>query len=267
MTAAGSRPLIEFDAVSKLYGERAVVDALSLTVTGGGIHCLLGPNGAGKTTTIHMLMGLRNPTSGDIRIEGVSVGSPHIQTTRRRMGFLADQPDLYEDLTGREFLQFLAELYEMPDRTGSLEGIVRSLEIDGELDRPLAACSLGVRKKIALVGALVPDPQLLVLDEPTGALDAQAARVVKDLLRSMRAEGKLVLFSTHIMEIAQQLADTISIIRAGRLLFTGSLTELRDRHGSRIDEDLETIFLRLTARDGNGARRQESDTQASVPLP
>jgi ABC-2 type transport system ATP-binding protein len=241
-------PRIEFDGVTKSYDGQAVVDDVTLTVNGGRIHCLLGPNGAGKTTTMHMLMGLRHPTSGDVRIDGVSVASPDVQSVRRRMGFLADQPDLYEDLTGREFLQFLAELYEMPERVEELAGMIGSLELRDDLNRPLAACSMGVRKKIALLGALVPAPAMLVLDEPTGALDAHAARAVKDLMRSLRDEGKLVLFSTHFMEMAQQIADTISIINAGRLVFSGSLAELRAEHGQRLDESLEDIFLRVTAR-------------------
>jgi ABC-2 type transport system ATP-binding protein len=248
MTGLTYVPCIEFDGVTKRYGEQAVVDDLTLTVTGGRIHCLLGPNGAGKTTTMHMLMGLRHPTSGDVRIDGVSVASPEVQAVRRRMGFLADQPDLYEDLTGREFLQFLAELYEMPEQVEAQANMIASLELRDDLNRPLAACSLGVRKKIALLGALVPAPAMLVLDEPTGALDAHAARAVKDLMRSMRDAGDLVLFSTHVMEMAQQLADTISIINAGRLVFSGSLADLRTGHGQRADESLEDIFLRVTAR-------------------
>lgn len=241
-------PRIEFERVTKRYDDRAVVDELTLSVHGGCIHCLLGPNGAGKTTTMHMLMGLRHPTSGDVRIDGVSTASPRVQEVRRRMGFLADQPDLYDDLTGREFLQFLAELYAMPERVDALADTIENLELGDELDRPLSACSLGVRKKTALVGALIPAPVMLVLDEPTGALDAHAARAVKDYMRLLRDEGKLVLFSTHIMEMAQQMADTISIIDSGRLLFSGTLGDLRDRHGKAQNESLEDIFLRLTAR-------------------
>ena len=249
MTVSSNAPVIEFDRVRKEYDGRAVVDDLSLRVEGGRIHCLLGPNGAGKTTTMHMLMGLRHPTSGEIRVNGISTASPEIRLARRRMGFLADQPDLYDDLTGREFLQFLAEMYECPGRVEELAEVIDRLELGGELDRPLHACSLGVRKKTALVGALVSDPAILVLDEPTGALDAHAARVAKDLMRALREEGKLVLFSTHIMEMAQQIADVISILSKGRLIFTGTLAELRDQYGRDAGESLEDIFLRLTARE------------------
>jgi ABC-2 type transport system ATP-binding protein len=261
--SAPSVPRIEFDHVTKRYDNRAVVDNLTLSIGAGRIHCLVGPNGAGKTTTMHMLMGLRHPTSGEVRIEGVSASSPGIQSVRRRMGFLADQPDLYEDLTGREFLQFLAELYEVPSGGDRQEALIEGLALRDDLDRPLGACSLGVRKKIALLGALVADPAMLVLDEPTGALDAHAARAVKDLMRALRDKGRLVLFSTHMMEMAEQIADTISIIDAGRLLFSGSLAELRARHGREPNESLEDIFLRLTARPGTTVA--EARTPVSIP--
>jgi ABC-2 type transport system ATP-binding protein len=231
-----------------------VVDGLSLAVRGGEIHCLLGPNGAGKTTSMHVLMGLRMPTAGDVFIDGVGTRDPGVHDARRRLGFLADQPDLYDDLTGREFLRFLAELHRVPAESPATARLVERLALTSELDRALRACSLGTRKKMALVGALLAAPSMLVLDEPTGALDAHAARVVKDVLREMREEGKLVLFSTHIMEMAEALADTISIIHEGRIIFTGDLAQLRAQHGRYASERLEDIFLRLTA----PARRDEA---------
>jgi ABC-2 type transport system ATP-binding protein len=246
MSSVG-HPRIHFDGVSKRYGDRIVVNDIRLQIRSGAIHCILGPNGAGKTTTMHMMLGLRAPSAGRILIDDVAHDDPAILGIRRRIGFLSDQPELYDDLTGREFLIFLAELYGVDARAIAVERHIDQLALRGELDRVLRACSLGVRKKIALVGALLSEPEILVLDEPTGALDAHAARAVKDTMREMREAGRLVVFSTHVMELAESLADTISILHQGRLIFSGDLATLRRVHGRGPFDRLEDVFLRLTA--------------------
>ena len=244
----------EIDNMSKTYGDKPAVENLNLRIDAGQIFCFLGRNGAGKTTTIQTIVGQKNPTAGDVRVGGVSVGSPGIHGVRRRLGYLAEQPTLHDHLTGREFLLFLAELYGVD--ASRLEWIDESLmlfELGADADAMIRSYSLGMKKKIALLGALVHDPSIIVLDEPTGALDAAAARLVKDLLIRARNDGKLVFFTTHIMEIAERLADRIAIIDHGRLIADGTLEELRNRFGRKRAESLEDLFLRITDRAGAAA--------------
>jgi ABC-2 type transport system ATP-binding protein len=242
-----STPAIELDALTKVYGSKVAVDRLSLSIEAGTLICLLGPNGAGKTTTIHTIMGLKNPTSGDVRIRGTSVRSPEIHRIRRVIGYVPEQPVLYEHLTGREFLQFIAELYQV-DAPGlaRIDAHLEQLGLAGEADDLIRTYSLGMRKKLACLAALVHDPEILVLDEPTGALDAVSARIVKELMLEARDAGRAVLFTTHILEIAERLADRVAIIDAGTLRFEGSLEELREQVHGRPDETLEDLFIRVT---------------------
>lgn len=245
---------IEIVNMSKLYGDKPAVQRLRLTVEPGKIFCFLGRNGAGKSTTIHTIVGQKNPTDGDVRIGGVSVASANIHSVWKRLGYLAEQPALHDHLTGREFLLFLAELYGV-DRS-RIEWIEESLalfELGTDADAMIRTYSLGMKKKIALLGALVHDPDFLVFDEPTGAMDAAGARIVKDLMVRARDDGRLVFFTTHIMEIAERLADRIAIIDHGRLIADGTLEELRNQFGRKSSEPLEDIFLRVTGNAGEQA--------------
>jgi ABC-2 type transport system ATP-binding protein len=245
---------IEIDNMSKVYGDKLAVQDLSLTIDPGRVFCFLGRNGAGKTTTIQTIVGQKNPTGGDVRIGGVSVASPGIHREWKRLGYLAEQPTLHGHLTGREFLLFLAELYGVD--ASRLEWIEQSLtlfELGADADAMIRTYSLGMKKKIALLATLVHDPDIIVFDEPTGALDAAGARIVKDLMVYAGDEGKLVFFTTHIMEIAEKLADRIAIIHEGRLIADGTLQELRDQFGNRWNESLEDMFLRITVEAANEA--------------
>lgn len=241
--------LIEVDELTKVYGSKVAVDRLTISLNPGSLFCLLGPNGAGKTTTIHTIMGLKNPSSGDVRIRGTSVRSPEIHRVRRSIGYLPEQPVLYEHLTGREFLQFVAELYEVDAKAARIDQRLEHFGLAGDADTLIRTYSLGMRKKIALLAAILHDPDVLILDEPTGALDAVSARAVKDLMIDARARGKLVLFTTHILESAERIADSVAIIDRGRLRFQGSLKKLRTDFDGRPDETLEDIFIRITGAD------------------
>jgi ABC-2 type transport system ATP-binding protein len=245
---------IEIDNMSKTYGDKPAVTNLSLTIDAGQVFCFLGRNGAGKTTTIQTIVGQKNPTEGDVRIGGVSVASAGIHAKWKRLGYLAEQPALHDHLTGREFLLFLAELYGVEE--SRLEWIEKSLtlfELGADADAMIRTYSLGMKKKVALLAALVHDPDIIVFDEPTGALDAAGARIAKDLLVRARDEGKLVFVTTHIMEIAEKLADRIAIIHKGKLIADGTLGELRDRFGKKWNESLEDLFLRITGEPANEA--------------
>jgi ABC-2 type transport system ATP-binding protein len=242
------KPHISVDALTKRFGSITAVADLNLSLQGGQIVGLLGPNGAGKTTTLHTIMGLKTPTSGDVRIDRVSVKSPAIQSARRRIGYLPEQPVLYEFLTGREFVQFIGQLYDPSvDLESWLTDHLDSLEMGSEADRMIRTYSMGMRKKIAFLAAMVHRPNILIFNEPTGALDAASARVVKDTMEMARDEGALVLFTTHVMEIAERLADRIAILNHGTLVAYGTLREIKKAHARPGRQTLEEIFLRLTA--------------------
>jgi len=251
-------PHISVDALTKSFGSITAVSELSLTLEAGQIVGLLGPNGAGKTTTLHTIMGLKTPTSGDVRINRVSVRSPEIASVRRSIGYLPEQPVLYDYLTGREFIQFLGQLYDPAlDLDGWLTSNLDALQMGKDADRLIRTYSMGMRKKIAFLAAMVHRPNILIFDEPTGALDAASARVVKDQMQMAREQGALVLFTTHVMEIAERLADRIAILNHGSLVANGTLQELKEAHARHGRETLEEIFLRLTAShdDAEGAAR------------
>jgi ABC-2 type transport system ATP-binding protein len=241
-------PQISVDALTKRFGSITAVSELSLTLEAGQIVGLLGPNGAGKTTTLHTIMGLKAPTSGDVRINRVSVRSPEIASVRRSIGYLPEQPVLYDYLTGREFIQFLGQLYDAAlDLDGWLTDNLDALQMGKDADRLIRTYSMGMRKKIAFLAAMVHRPNILIFDEPTGALDAASARAVKDQMQMAREQGALVLFTTHVMEIAERLADRIAILNHGSLVADGTLQELKEAHAHHGRETLEEIFLRLTA--------------------
>lgn len=238
---------ITLDHVTKRFDSVTAVADLSLSIGPGEIVCVLGPNGAGKTTVLHMIMGLKTPTRGNVLIDGVSIHSPGIEAVRRRIGHMPEQPVLYDYLTGREFVQFVGRLYETDcDLDAWLEPRLVALQMSEGADRLIKTYSMGMRKKIAFLAALVHNPSILIFDEPTGSLDAVSARIVKDEMQAARGEGAAVLFTTHIMEIAERLSDRVAIMTAGRLVAEGSLDDLRATHGRHARESLEDLFLRLT---------------------
>jgi ABC-2 type transport system ATP-binding protein len=182
-----------------------------------------------------------------VLIDGVSIHSPGIEAVRRRIGHVPEQPILYDYLTGREFVQFVGRLYETDgDLDAWLEPRLVALQMSEGADRLIKTYSMGMRKKIAFLAALVHRPNVLIFDEPTGSLDAVSARIVKDEMQAARGEGSAVLFTTHVMEIAERLSDRVAILTAGRLIAEGSFDDLRATHGRHARESLEDLFLRLT---------------------
>lgn len=237
---------INSEALTKSFGGRQAVQNLHLQAYSGEIFGFLGPNGAGKTTTIRMLTGLLKPTGGEAAIAGFDVATQSIEV-KRRIGYLADPPFLYEQLTGWEFLEFIAELYGVPfdgvsDRA---QRLLELLELDTRVGELVEGYSHGMRQKLALVGTLLHDPEVLFLDEPTAGLDPRSARAVKDLLVELARRGRTVFLSTHILEIAQHMCHRVGIINEGELIAVGSLDELREQ--ARAGEaSLEDLFLELT---------------------
>jgi ABC-2 type transport system ATP-binding protein len=227
--------------------DRPAVDALDLTVYNGEFYALVGPNGAGKTTTLRMVAGLLRPDAGSITIEGVNAQSDPI-AAKKITAWLSDEPMIYDRLTPVEYLAFVAGLWRI-DR-GVAEARARELiEWLGLAPHANERCegfSRGMRQKVALAGALVHDPRLIILDEPLSGLDAGVARQVKDVLGERVASGGTVIMTTHILEVAERMADRIGILAHGRLIAEGTLDELHRRTG-KVATSLEDTFLTLVA--------------------
>ena len=237
--------LIETENLVKRYGEKPAVNDVSFQVQAGEVFGFLGPNGAGKTTTIKMIVGLLQPTAGQVRIGGYDVQKEALQA-KALTGFVPDTPNLYPKLSGRELLRFVGDLYGMP-RTSveqRSEELLRLFELEQAADDPLDSYSHGMQQKAALACALIHDPKVLVLDEPTVGLDPRSARLIKDMLRQMAERGAAVFLSTHILEIAERMCDRIGIINQGKLIAIGSMDELRAL--GQGETSLEDIFLTLT---------------------
>jgi ABC-2 type transport system ATP-binding protein len=238
--------LLEAAHLVKRFGDFTAVNDLTLTVAEGEVFGLLGPNGAGKTTTISMCIGLLRPTSGSVRIAGHDVGRD-AQAVKRLIGYVPDEPYLYDRLTGREFVRLMGELYGMPGPLAKpVDRLLSYFDLLDAADSQIAGYSHGMKQKAALCGALIHDPRLLFLDEPTVGLDPKSARLLKDTIRSLADQGRAVLLCTHILEIAQAICDRVAIIDQGRMIAQGSLDELRASTSGGGDSSLEDIFLRLT---------------------
>ena len=222
------------------------VDNLDLTVRSGELYALLGPNGAGKTTTLRMVAGLLKPDTGSIRVFGVdALADP--TAAKQLIAWAPDEPMLYDRLTPLEYLEFVAGLWGVEAATARdrSEELLRMLGLWDERGRRCEGFSRGMKQKTALAGALIHDPKLLILDEPLTGLDAGAARQVKDLLSARTRSGATVILTTHILEVAERMADRIGIIQHGQLLTEGRLEDLRAQAGDR-DASLEDLFLDLT---------------------
>nr|WP_314546620.1 ABC transporter ATP-binding protein [uncultured Massilia sp.] len=236
-------PALVLRALRKSFG-RPAVDGLDLTVRRGELYALLGPNGAGKTTTLRMVTGLLAPDAGQVEVLGTDLGRDPAGA-KRRMAYLPDDPLLYGKLKPGEYLEFVAGLWGIraADAEPRARELLDWLDLTQHAHELTEGFSRGMKQKLALAGALIHAPELLILDEPLTGLDAAAARQVKDLLLSHVAGGGTVILTTHILEVAERLAQRIGIIRQGRLIAEGTLDELRARtHGG----SLEDVFLQLT---------------------
>lgn len=230
--------------LTKRYGDFEAVKNVSLHVLPGEIVGFLGPNGAGKTTTMKMLTGLLQPTEGRAAICGYDIQRQPIQA-KSSFGFVPDTPNLYAKLSGWEFLRFISRLYRVPAAAADRRAaeLLRLFDLEEAANDLIEGYSHGMQQKMALAGALVHDPKVLFLDEPTVGLDPRSARLIKDLLGQLRQRGVAVMLSTHILEIAERLCDRVIIINKSEIIATGTMDELRARGGRG---SLEDIFLSLT---------------------
>ncbi|WP_241693631.1 ABC transporter ATP-binding protein [Caulobacter sp. SSI4214] len=221
---------------------------LDLTVRAGELYALLGPNGAGKTTTLRMVAGLTRPDKGEVEIFGVDARKDPAGA-KALLAWAPDEAMIYDKLTPMEYLEFVAGLWNIEPRAAKAraEALLAQLGLTAEAGRWCEGFSRGMKQKVALAGALIHEPKLLILDEPLTGLDAAAARLVKDMLRARVDAGGTVILTTHILEVAERMADRIGIIAGGRLLAEGSLEDLRGMAGQASGRTLEDVFLQLTA--------------------
>ncbi|AMV38489.1 ABC transporter ATP-binding protein [Planctomyces sp. SH-PL62] len=241
--------MIELRGVSKSFGAKRAVDHLDLTVRPGELFAFLGPNGAGKTTTIKMICGLLAPSGGTVTVGGFPASSAE---ARRQLGYVPDQPYLYDKLTGREFLRFVVEMYGVDREAGTarIDEMIDTFEMADFIDELCENYSQGMKQRVVFASALVHEPRVLVVDEPLVGLDPRSARIVKNMFVAQARAGAAVLMSIHLLAIAEELADTIGIVDHGRMLAVGSLDELRKQ--AQHDGSLEDLFLKLT---GDGVHR------------
>ena len=238
--------MIELDQLVKKFGDLTAVDNVSLTIPRGEFFAMLGPNAAGKTTTIKILTGLIKPTSGAARICGFDIQSQPLEA-RKRLAYVPDFPFLYDKLTAWEFFRFTGQLFQLDAARieKNAQELVARFHLGDFADRPLEGLSHGTRQRIAIVSALLHDPEVFVIDEPMVGLDPQHARIVKDVLKERSLAGTTVLVSTHQLSIAEEMADRIGIIHGGKLIAVGDRDELRRLSGN--SGQLEEIFLSLTS--------------------
>ena len=238
--------LIETRSLVKRYGDKVAVNNIGFDVYAGEVFGFLGPNGAGKTNTLKMIVGLLQPTSGSVKVAGYNVQTQSM-LAKASSGYVPDTPNLYAKLSGRELLRFVGDLYNMDRRqtVHRIDELLRTFDLTTAADDTVDSYSHGMQQKASLAAALMHDPKVLVLDEPTVGLDPKSARLIKDILRQMADRGAAVMLSTHILEIAERMCDRIGIINKGQLVAVGTMDELRtlDKTGQT---SLEDIFLSLT---------------------
>jgi ABC-2 type transport system ATP-binding protein len=245
---ASDQPALEVRGLTKRF-DRPAVDALDLTIRTGEFYALLGPNGAGKTTTLRMVAGLLRPDAGSVTIMGIDALNDPV-AAKQITAWVSDEPMIYDKLTPLEYLEFIAGLWGI-DRSvaePSARELLVSLGLEANMHERCEGFSKGMRQKVALAGALVHEPRMIILDEPLTGLDAVSARHVKGLLGERVRNGCTVIMTTHILEVAERMADRIGVISSGRLVAEGTLAELRQQNG-KTDTSLEDMFIALVDRE------------------
>jgi ABC-2 type transport system ATP-binding protein len=242
LTAETATPLVVIEHLHKSFGPKTVLTDINWQIPRGQISGLLGPNGAGKTTLFRLLMGVLKAYSGTLRVDGRDAFADRV-VVKRMVGFLPDEPAFYSYLSGREILELSAGMHDLEPRAtlGRLEGLIGRLGLREAMDQYADDYSRGMKKKLGLLLALLHQPALLVLDEPTNGLDVESTRLFFELMRELAAGGTTIVFSTHLMDQVERLCSQVAILHQGRLLTSGSLKDLQD------GRTLEDVFVELTA--------------------
>ena len=256
--SSGRGPAIETEALSKFYGDTIAVEDLSLWIPRGQVYGFLGPNGAGKSTTMRMLATLTRPTSGTARICGDPITDR--AAVVRHLGFLPEEPPLYDELTGREQLSYFAGLRDVPEARADerIEELLDRFDLTDAANRRIEGYSTGMRKKLGLAATLLDEPEVLLLDEPTSGLDPRAARTVRETIADLANADRTVFLSTHVLPVVDELADNVGVLFDGRLVAEGSPERLKQRVETGEERTLEDVFLEVTS------SVDERDTSATV---
>lgn len=240
--------MIEIKNVTKKFGDKVAVNDLTLTLNNGEIFGFIGPNGAGKSTTIKMITGVSELDNGSINIDNFDIVKNPLEA-KKQFGFVPDNPDLFLRLKGIEYLNFIGDIYEVNKdvRQKRIEELSKKFEINDVLNDRIQSYSHGMRQKIVLIGALLSEPRVWILDEPMTGLDPKASFILKEMMKEHAQKGYTVFFSTHVLEVAEKLCDRIGIINNGKLVYYGTMDELKEKYQGM---DLEQIFLTIT-KEGN----------------
>ena len=232
--------MLRIENVTKIYGDKKAVDQLSLHIQPGELYAFIGHNGAGKTTTIKACCGILQFDEGEIYIDGVSIKEDPL-ACKKKIAYIPDNPDLYDFMSGIQFLNFVADVFEVPAkvRQERIRQYADMLELTDDLAQPISAYSHGMKQKLAIISALIHEPKLLIMDEPFVGLDPKASHLLKQLMRQICDQGGAIFFSTHVLEVAEKLCDKVAIIKDGKLIRSGSMDEVKG------DTSLESVFLDL----------------------
>ena len=232
--------MLNIQHFTKTYGEKRAVDDLSLHIAPGEIYGFIGHNGAGKTTTLKAAVGILQFDAGEITIGGHSIQTEPL-ACKRLLAYIPDNPDLYDFMSGIQYLNFIADVFGIPaaERWARIEPYADVFELTGDLGQPISAYSHGMKQKLAIIAAWIHDPKLIIMDEPFVGLDPKAAHLLKGMMRELCDVGGAIFFSTHVLEVAEKLCDKVAIIKGGRLIRSGTMEEVKG------DDSLEDVFLEL----------------------
>ena len=232
--------MLKIEHLTKTYGEKKAVDALTLHIAPGEIYGFIGHNGAGKTTTLKSVVGILQFDEGEILINGKSVRTAPLDC-KRDIAYIPDNPDLYDYMSGIKYLNFIADIFGVSaaDREARIRKYSELFELTADLAQPIAAYSHGMKQKLAIIAAWLHSPKLIIMDEPFVGLDPKASHLLKGMMREVCDEGGAIFFSTHVLEVAEKLCDKVAIIKGGRLIRSGTMEEVKG------DDSLEEVFLEL----------------------
>ena len=232
--------MLNIQHFTKTYGEKRAVDDLSLHIAPGEIYGFIGHNGAGKTTTLKAAVGILQFDAGEITIGGHSIRTEPL-ACKRLLAYIPDNPDLYDFMSGIQYLNFIADIFGIPaaERWARIEPYADAFELTGDLAQPISAYSHGMKQKLAIIAAWIHDPKLIIMDEPFVGLDPKAAHLLKGMMRELCDVGGAIFFSTHVLEVAEKLCDKVAIIKGGKLIRSGTMEEVKG------DDSLEDVFLEL----------------------
>ena len=232
--------MLRLENLTKTYGEKRAVDNLSLHIAPGEIYGFIGHNGAGKTTTLKAVVGILQFDKGEVFIKGESIRKNPL-ACKQKIAYIPDNPDLYEFMTGIKFLNFIADIFGVPEekRQERIRKYADLFEMTENLAQPIASYSHGMKQKLAIISAWIHEPKLIIMDEPFVGLDPKAAHILKQMMREICDEGGAIFFSTHVLEVAEKLCDKVAIIRNGQLIQSGTMQEVKG------DDSLEEVFLEL----------------------